>query len=80
MPLCRHHIRSAHALADPELRRAADIDDSEALLEAVAMSGLVGFLRQLGDLAQSVRILSLSKTAFIVVAVVMQFELRSRFA
>eukprot|EP00256_Glycine_max_P058510 XP_014626653.1 protein SCAR2 [Glycine max] len=52
MPLCRHHIRSAHALADPELRRAADIDDSEALLEAVAMSGLVGFLRQLGDLAQ----------------------------
>ncbi|TKY65740.1 SCAR2 protein [Spatholobus suberectus] len=52
MPLCRYHIRSAHALADPELRRAADGDDSEALLEAVAMSGLVGFLRQLGDLAQ----------------------------
>ncbi|XP_027928457.1 protein SCAR2-like [Vigna unguiculata] len=52
MPLCRHHIRSAHALADPELYRAADSDDSEALLEAVAMAGLVGFLRQLGDLAQ----------------------------
>ncbi|KAG5014270.1 hypothetical protein GLYMA_09G279900v4 [Glycine max] len=52
MPLCRHHIRSAHALADPELRRTADSDDSEVLLEAVAMSGLVGFLRQLGDLAQ----------------------------
>ncbi|KOM57291.1 hypothetical protein LR48_Vigan11g032300 [Vigna angularis] len=52
MPLCRHHIRSAHALTDPELYRAADSDDSEALLEAVAMAGLVGFLRQLGDLAQ----------------------------
>ncbi|KAK7294786.1 hypothetical protein RJT34_17682 [Clitoria ternatea] len=52
MPLCRYHIRSTHALADPELHRAADKDDSEALLEAVAMAGLVGFLRQLGDLAQ----------------------------
>ncbi|KAK7339992.1 hypothetical protein VNO77_20683 [Canavalia gladiata] len=52
MPICRYHIRSAHALADPELHRAADKDDSEALLEAVAMAGLVGFLRQLGDLAQ----------------------------
>ncbi|KAL2330635.1 hypothetical protein Fmac_018216 [Flemingia macrophylla] len=52
MPLCRYHIRSAQALADPELRRAAAGNDSEALLEAVAMAGLVGFLRQLGDLAQ----------------------------
>jgi len=60
MPLCRHHIRSAHALTDPELYRAADSNDSEALLEAVAMAGLVGFLRQLGDLAQSVHILSLT--------------------
>ncbi|RDY02485.1 Protein SCAR2, partial [Mucuna pruriens] len=52
MPICRYHIRSAHALADPELLGAAGSDDSEALLEAVAMAGLVGFLRQLGDLAQ----------------------------
>ncbi|CAI8612885.1 unnamed protein product [Vicia faba] len=52
MPISRYHIRSAHSLADPELHRAADKDDSEAILEAVAMSGLVGFLRQLGDLAQ----------------------------
>ncbi|XP_050912493.1 protein SCAR2 isoform X7 [Lathyrus oleraceus] len=52
MPISRYHIRSAHSLADPELHHAADKDDSEALLEAVAMSGLVGFLRQLGDLAQ----------------------------
>ncbi|CAJ1809458.1 unnamed protein product [Sphenostylis stenocarpa] len=59
MPLCRYHIRSVHALTNPELHRAADSDDSEALLEAVAMAGLVGFLRQLGDLAQSVHFLSL---------------------
>ncbi|WJX76797.1 hypothetical protein P8452_60173 [Trifolium repens] len=52
MPISRYHIRNAHGLADPELIRAADKDDSEALLEAVAMTGLVGFLRQLGDLAQ----------------------------
>lgn len=60
MPISRYHIRNAHGLADPELHSAADKDDSEALLEAVAMSGLVGFLRQLGDLAQSVPSLSLS--------------------
>ncbi|ESQ37351.1 hypothetical protein EUTSA_v10002989mg, partial [Eutrema salsugineum] len=28
-------------------------DDPEALLEGVAMAGLVGILRQLGDLAES---------------------------
>nr|XP_025648863.1 protein SCAR2 isoform X1 [Arachis hypogaea] len=52
MPISRFHIRSEHSLADPELHRAADKDDPEALLEAVAMAGLVGVLRQLGDLAQ----------------------------
>ncbi|XP_061362123.1 protein SCAR2-like isoform X2 [Gastrolobium bilobum] len=52
MPISRCHIRSAHSLADPELQRAADKDDSEALLEAVAMAGIVGVLRQLGDLSQ----------------------------
>ncbi|KAJ1387592.1 hypothetical protein SESBI_39861 [Sesbania bispinosa] len=52
MPISRYHIQSAYGLVDPELHRAADKDDSEALLEAVSMAGLVGFLRQLGDLAQ----------------------------
>ncbi|CAJ2670909.1 unnamed protein product [Trifolium pratense] len=52
MPISRYRIRNAHGLGDPELIGAADKDDSEALLEAVAMTGLVGFLRQLGDLAQ----------------------------
>ncbi|GFY95756.1 SCAR homolog 2 [Actinidia rufa] len=52
MPLTRHQIRNEYSLADPELYRAADKDDPEALLEGVAMAGLVGVLRQLGDLAE----------------------------
>ncbi|GFP99245.1 protein scar2 [Phtheirospermum japonicum] len=52
MPMSRYEIRNEYSLADPELYRAADKDDSEALLEGVAMAGLVGVLRQLGDLAE----------------------------
>ncbi|XP_039060546.1 protein SCAR2-like isoform X2 [Hibiscus syriacus] len=52
MPLTRYQIKNEFSLADPELYRAADKDDPEALLEGVAMSGLVGVLRQLGDLAE----------------------------
>ncbi|XP_065853698.1 protein SCAR2 isoform X2 [Euphorbia lathyris] len=52
MPLTRYQIRNEYGLADPELYRAADKDDPEALLEGVAMAGLVGVLRQLGDLAE----------------------------
>ncbi|PON53586.1 SCAR/WAVE family [Parasponia andersonii] len=52
MPLTRYRVRSEYGLADPELYRAADKDDPEALLEGVAMAGLVGVLRQLGDLAE----------------------------
>ncbi|PSS32727.1 hypothetical protein CEY00_Acc03027 [Actinidia chinensis var. chinensis] len=52
MPLTRSQIRNEYSLADPELYRAADKDDPEALLEGVAMAGLVGILRQLGDLAE----------------------------
>ncbi|XP_019162618.1 PREDICTED: protein SCAR2 isoform X5 [Ipomoea nil] len=52
MPLSRYQIRNEFSLADPELYRAADKDDPEALLEGVAMTGLVGVLRQLGDLAE----------------------------
>ena len=59
MPLVRFQIRNEYSLADPELHRAADKDDPEALLEAVAMAGLVGVLRQLGDLAESVSLLIL---------------------
>lgn len=52
MPLTRYQIRNEYSLADPELYREADKDDPEALLEGVAMAGLVGVLRQLGDLAE----------------------------
>ncbi|KAH6769323.1 SCAR-like protein 2 [Perilla frutescens var. frutescens] len=52
MPISRYEIRNEYSLADPELYRAADKDDPEALLEGVAMAGLVGVLRQLGDLAE----------------------------
>ncbi|KAJ0027736.1 hypothetical protein Pint_34984 [Pistacia integerrima] len=52
MPLTRYQIRNEFSLADPELYKAADRDDPEALLEGVAMAGLVGVLRQLGDLAE----------------------------
>lgn len=52
MPLTRYRVRREYGLADPELYRAADKDDPEALLEGVAMAGLVGVLRQLGDLAE----------------------------
>ncbi|XP_027065819.1 protein SCAR2 isoform X1 [Coffea arabica] len=52
MPLSRYQLRNEYSLADPDLYRAADKDDPEALLEGVAMAGLVGVLRQLGDLAE----------------------------
>lgn len=54
MPLNRYQIRNEYSLADPELYKVADKDDPEALLEGVAMAGLVGVLRQLGDLAEFV--------------------------
>ncbi|XP_072995509.1 SCAR-like protein 1 [Typha latifolia] len=52
MPMVRYQIRNEYGLADRELYGAADKDDPEALLEGVAMAGLVGVLRQLGDLAE----------------------------
>ncbi|XP_026663201.2 SCAR-like protein 1 isoform X2 [Phoenix dactylifera] len=51
MPMIRYQIRNEYGLADPELYGTAQRDDPEALLEGVAMAGLVGVLRQLGDLA-----------------------------
>jgi hypothetical protein len=55
MPLVRYEVRSEHRLAKPELYRAAAArDDSQALLEGVAVAGLLGIVRQLGDLAEYV--------------------------
>ena len=52
MPLTRYRIRNEYSLADPELYRATNRDDPEALVEGVAMAGLVGVLCQLGDLTE----------------------------
>lgn len=52
MPLVRYEVRCEHRLANPELYRSAAHDDPESLLEGVAMAGLVGIVRQLGDLAE----------------------------
>eukprot|EP01018_Ginkgo_biloba_P000338 Gb_27613 [translate_table: standard] len=52
MPLVRYEIRNEYSLANPELYKSASKDDPEALLEGVAMAGLVGIVRQLGDLAE----------------------------
>lgn len=54
MPLVRYEVRCEHSLANPELYRTAGRDDSEGLLEGVAMAGLVGIVRQLGDMAEYV--------------------------
>eukprot|EP00252_Welwitschia_mirabilis_P019264 TRINITY_DN440_c0_g2_i1.p1 TRINITY_DN440_c0_g2~~TRINITY_DN440_c0_g2_i1.p1 ORF type:complete len:1374 (+),score=304.54 TRINITY_DN440_c0_g2_i1:454-4575(+) len=52
MPLVRYEIRNEYSLANPELYRSANKDDPQALLEGVSMAGLVGIVRQLGDLAE----------------------------
>lgn len=54
MPLVRYELRCEHSLANPELFRSAARDDPEGLLEGLAMAGLVGIVRQLGDLAEYV--------------------------
>lgn len=54
MPLVRYEVRCEHSLASPELFRAAGRDDPEGLLHGVAMAGLIGIVRQLGDLAEYV--------------------------
>ncbi|KAJ0691525.1 putative SCAR/WAVE family protein [Helianthus annuus] len=52
MPFSRYQIRNEFSLGDPTLLKAGERDDPEALLKGVAMAGLVGVLRQLGDLAE----------------------------
>ena len=54
MPTIRYRIRNEYGLGGSELYGAADKNDPEALLEGVAAAGLVGLLRQLGDLAEYV--------------------------
>ncbi|KAK3206907.1 hypothetical protein Dsin_020953 [Dipteronia sinensis] len=52
MPLSRFSVRNEYGLGQPELFREADKEDPKAVLDGVAVAGLVGILRQLGDLAE----------------------------
>lgn len=53
MPLVRFEVRNEYGLGDPELyREPGRKEDAKTLLDGVAVSGLVGILRQLGDLAE----------------------------
>ncbi|XP_010413774.1 PREDICTED: protein SCAR1-like [Camelina sativa] len=52
MPLVRLQVRNVHGLGQPELHRNVDREDPKAILDGVSVSGLVGILRQLGDLTE----------------------------
>ncbi|XP_020872784.1 scar-like domain-containing protein WAVE 5 isoform X2 [Arabidopsis lyrata subsp. lyrata] len=54
MPLVRFKIRNELSLGGPEIQRSAAVEDEEpkAILGAVEVAGLIGILRQLGDLAE----------------------------
>ncbi|KAJ7564812.1 hypothetical protein O6H91_02G034300 [Diphasiastrum complanatum] len=52
MPLVRYELQDEYSLASLELFRTAPRNDPEAILEGVAMVGLVGVVRQLGNLAE----------------------------
>lgn len=52
MPLVRAEVRNEFALGAPELYREAKKEEPKEILEGVAVAGLVGVLRQLGDLAE----------------------------
>lgn len=52
MPLVRTTVRNVYGLGTPELYRDADKEDPKTVLDGVAVAGLVGILRQLGDLAE----------------------------
>ena len=54
MPLARLQVRNEFGLGQPELYREANREDPKAVLDGVAVAGLVGILRQLGDLAEYV--------------------------
>ncbi|KAI8000687.1 Protein SCAR3 [Camellia lanceoleosa] len=52
MPLVRVQVKNQYGLGQPELYREANGEDPKAVLDGVAVAGLVGILRQLGDLAE----------------------------
>ncbi|KAM7505982.1 hypothetical protein LguiB_004886 [Lonicera macranthoides] len=52
MPLVRVEVRNEYGLGLPELYKDVNKEDPKAVLDGVAVAGLVGILRQLGDLAE----------------------------
>lgn len=55
MPLVRFAIKNEYGLGVGELYKdGVESEDPKAVLDGVAVAGLVGLLRQLGDLAQYV--------------------------
>jgi len=54
MPLVRLQVRNEYGLGQPELHKETNREDPKAVLDGVAVAGLVGILRQLGDLAEYV--------------------------
>ncbi|XP_042044133.1 protein SCAR1-like [Salvia splendens] len=51
MPLARVEVRNQYRLGTPEMYIEANNDEPKDILQGVAVAGLVGLLRQLGDLA-----------------------------
>ena len=54
MPLVRFQVTNEFGLGQPELYNRTNKEDPKAVLDGVAVAGLVGILRQLGDLAEYV--------------------------
>jgi len=52
MPLVRVQVRNEYGLGQPQLYTEVDKEDPKAVLDGLAVAGLVGILRQLGDLAE----------------------------
>ncbi|XP_052201933.1 protein SCAR3-like isoform X2 [Diospyros lotus] len=52
MPLVRVQVRNEYSFGQPELYTEADQEEPKSVLDGVAVAGLVGILRQLGDLAE----------------------------
>ncbi|XVF87336.1 hypothetical protein PTKIN_Ptkin18bG0112000 [Pterospermum kingtungense] len=52
MPLIRAEVRNEYGLGQPELYKKVNREDPKAILDGVVVAGLVGILRQLGDLAE----------------------------
>ncbi|KAL1555993.1 phosphoenolpyruvate carboxylase [Salvia divinorum] len=51
MPLARVEVRNEYGLGTPEMYIEANNDEPKEILQGVAVAGLIGLLRQLGDLA-----------------------------